>query len=94
MSPAQPVVMPASGGPTHVKLKVDLQATAPAGAAVKVDVKAAAPAGWAVTPVRATTTLHPRGNAVPAKSSVQLDVTIPAGTTRRALRGDRDGDVR
>ncbi len=72
--------MPASGGPTHVKLKVDLQATAPAGA-LKVEVQAAAPAGWAVTPARATTTLYPRGNAVPARSSVQLDVTIPAGTT-------------
>ena len=80
LSPAQPVVMPASGGPTHVKLQVDLQATAPGGA-LKVEVTAAAPAGWAVTPARATTTLHPHGNAVPARSSVQLDVTIPAGTT-------------
>jgi predicted alpha-1,6-mannanase (GH76 family) len=80
MSPAQPVVMPASGGPTQVKLAVDLQATAPAGTPVEVDVRAAAPAGWAVTPVRTTATLHPQGNAVPAQSSVQLDVTIPAGT--------------
>ena len=79
LSPAQPVVMPSSAGPTHVKLEVGLQATGPAGLPVKVDVRAAAPAGWAVTPVRTTTTLHPSGNAVPAQAKVQLDVTIPAG---------------
>jgi len=79
-TPAQPVVMPATGAATHVKPTVGLQATGPADDPVRVDVRAAAPAGWTVTPSRATATLQPHGNAVPVKTSVQLDVAIPAGT--------------
>ena len=80
MTPAQPVVMPAGGTATHVKLVAGLQATGPAGERVKADVRAAGPAGWTVTPSRATVTLSPKGNAVPARGSVELDVAIPAGT--------------
>ncbi|MFI5693071.1 glycoside hydrolase family 76 protein [Kribbella sp. NPDC051586] len=76
--PALPVVMPATGSATQVKVRVNVQATGPA--PVQVVVRAAAPAGWTVTPSRTTVTLRPHGNAVPAQSSVQLDVTIPAGT--------------
>lgn len=43
-------------------------------------VRPAAPAGWTVTPARTTVTLRPHGNAVPVQTSVDLDVTIPAGT--------------
>jgi hypothetical protein len=76
--PALPVVMPATGAATHVKLTVQLQATGHE--PLHVAVRAAAPSGWAVTPPRSTVLLRPHGNAVPAHSSVQLDVTIPAGT--------------
>jgi hypothetical protein len=80
MTPAQPVVMPESGSATHVELVAGLQATAPAGERIKADVRATGPAGWTVTPSRSTVTLRPKGNAVPAQASVELDVTIPAGT--------------
>jgi hypothetical protein len=79
MSPAQPVVMPAAAE-THVTMQVDVQATGPAYRPVKAEVRAAAPAGWTVTPARQTVTLVPKGNAVPAHASVELDVVIPAGT--------------
>jgi predicted alpha-1,6-mannanase (GH76 family) len=78
--PAQPVVMPATGSATHVKVQVDLQATGPADDPIQVAVRAAGPSGWSVTPGLATVMLRPRGNAVPVQTSVQLDVTIPAGT--------------
>ncbi|WP_405059292.1 NEW3 domain-containing protein [Kribbella sp. NBC_01505] len=78
--PAQPVIMPATGSPTKVQVRVDLQATGPAGDRLPVTVRAAGPAGWTITPARTNVTLRPRGNAVPAQASVQLDVTIPAGT--------------
>ncbi|WP_350277277.1 glycoside hydrolase family 76 protein [Kribbella sp. HUAS MG21] len=77
--PSLPVVMPATGSATHVKIKVDVQATGPVGDQVPVVVQAAAPAGWTVTPARSTVTLRTRGNAVPVQSSVEVDVTIPAG---------------
>ncbi len=77
-NPALPVVMPATGAATHVKLTVQLQATGYE--PLQVTVKAAAPSGWTVTPTRSNVTLRPHGNAVPVHSSVQLDVTIPAGT--------------
>ncbi len=77
-NPALPVVMPATGAATHVKLTVQLQATGYE--PLQVTVKAAAPSGWIVTPTRSNVTLRPHGNAVPVHSSVQLDVTIPAGT--------------
>ncbi|WP_433167709.1 glycoside hydrolase family 76 protein [Kribbella sp. CA-247076] len=80
ITPAQPVVMPASGAATTVTMVAGLQATAPRGQRIKADVRATAPAGWSVTPSRATATLRPTGNAVPAKASVELDVAIPAGT--------------
>ena len=76
--PALPVVMPATGAATHVKLTVQLQATG--SEPLQVALKATAPSGWTVTPSRSTVTLRPHGIAVPVKSSVQLDVTIPAGT--------------
>ncbi|MFI5707134.1 glycoside hydrolase family 76 protein [Kribbella sp. NPDC051620] len=76
--PALPVVMPSTGAATHVKLTVDVQATGYE--PLQVTVRAAAPSGWAVTPPRSTVLLRPHGNAVPVHSSVQLDVTIPAGT--------------
>ncbi|MEU8225259.1 glycoside hydrolase family 76 protein [Kribbella sp. NPDC048915] len=78
--PALPVVMPATGATTQQKIKVDVQATGPVGDRIKADVKATAPAGWTVTPSRSTVTLRTRGNAVPVQTSVELDVTIPAGT--------------
>ena len=77
-TPAQPVVMPATGSATHVKLTVKLQATGYA--PLQVAVRAAAPAGWTVTPSRVTVKLDPHGNAVPVQKTVDLDVTIPAGT--------------
>ncbi|MEU4197623.1 glycoside hydrolase family 76 protein [Kribbella sp. NPDC026611] len=77
-SPAQPIVMPATGASTHVKLTVKLQATGYA--PLQVAVRAAAPAGWTVTPARATASLQPHGNAAPVAKTVDLDVTIPAGT--------------
>ncbi len=80
MTPAQPVVMTASGSATHVELVAGLQATAPAGERIEADVRATGPTGWTVTPSRATVTLRPKGNAVPARASVELDVAIPAGT--------------
>ena len=76
--PALPVVMPATGAATHVKLTVQLQATG--SEPLQVALKATAPSGWTATPSRSTVTLRPHGIAVPVKSSVQLDVTIPAGT--------------
>ncbi|MEU0090589.1 glycoside hydrolase family 76 protein [Kribbella sp. NPDC006257] len=76
--PALPVVMPATGAATHVKLTVQLQATG--SEPLQVALKAAAPSGWTVTPSRSTVTLRPHGIAVPAEVSVQMDVTIPAGT--------------
>jgi predicted alpha-1,6-mannanase (GH76 family) len=76
--PALPVVMPATGSTTQVKVKVNLQATGQA--PLQTTVRAAAPAGWTVTPARKTVTLRPHGNAVPVQTSVDLDVTIPAGT--------------
>ncbi|GAA3089667.1 putative alpha-1,6-mannanase (GH76 family) [Kribbella aluminosa] len=78
--PALPVVMPATGAGTHLKVTVDVQATGPAGDRITANVQAAAPSGWTVTPARATVTLKTRGNAVPVHDAVQLDVTIPAGT--------------
>ena len=78
--PALPVVMPATGSSTHVKVKVDVQATGPVGERITATVKAAAPSGWTVTPAKTTVTLKTRGNAVPVQTSVELDVTIPAGT--------------
>ncbi|MEV5963455.1 glycoside hydrolase family 76 protein [Kribbella sp. NPDC051952] len=78
ISPAQPVVMPATGSATHVKLTVQVQATGHA--PLQVAVRAGAPAGWTVTPSRATVKLSPHGNAVPVQKTVDLDVTIPAGT--------------
>ncbi|TCO35425.1 glycosyl hydrolase family 76 [Kribbella steppae] len=80
MTPAQPVVMPASGSATHVALVAGLQARAPAGQVIKTEVRATGPTGWTVTPSRATVTLRPTGNAVPARANVELDVAIPAGT--------------
>ncbi|MGW7682649.1 glycoside hydrolase family 76 protein [Kribbella sp. NPDC054772] len=79
--PALPVVMPATGSVTHVKVKVTVQATGPVDQPVKVAVKAAGPSGWTVTPAVSNVTLRPRGNAVPVETSVDLDVTTPAGTT-------------
>jgi predicted alpha-1,6-mannanase (GH76 family) len=76
-SPAQPIVMPATGTATHVKLTVKLQATGHA--PLQVAVRAAGPAGWSVTPARATAKLQPHG-ATPVAKAVDLDVTIPAGT--------------
>ncbi|TDD26549.1 glycoside hydrolase family 76 [Kribbella turkmenica] len=80
MTPAQPVVMPASGSATHVELVAGLQATAPAGQTIEADVRASGPAGWTVTPTQSTVTLRPNGSAVPARGSIELDVAIPAGT--------------
>ncbi|MGZ0146932.1 glycoside hydrolase family 76 protein [Kribbella sp. WER1] len=76
--PALPVVMPSTA--THLKVTVDVQATGPVGDRITANVQAAAPAGWTVTPARSTVTLKTRGNAVPVHESVQLDVTVPAGT--------------
>jgi predicted alpha-1,6-mannanase (GH76 family) len=78
-NPALPVVMPATASATHVKVQVNLQATGTT--PLQVVVRPAAPAGWTVTPARTTVTLRPHGNAVPVQTSVDLDVTIPAGTT-------------
>jgi predicted alpha-1,6-mannanase (GH76 family) len=78
--PALPVVMPATGSGTHVKVTVDVQATGPVDDRIQATVRAAAPAGWTVTPAKANVTLRTRGNAVPVRTSVDLDVTIPAGT--------------
>ena len=78
--PALPVVMPATGSATHVKVQVDVQATGPTGDLIPVVVQAAGPSGWSVTPARTSLTLRPHGNAVPVHASVQLDATIPAGT--------------
>ncbi|HWD80092.1 MAG TPA: glycoside hydrolase family 76 protein [Kribbella sp.] len=78
--PALPVVMPATGSSTHLKIKVDVQATGPVDDVTTAVVQAAAPSGWTVTPARSTVTLTTRGNAVPVDASVDLDVTIPAGT--------------
>ncbi|MFI7066352.1 glycoside hydrolase family 76 protein [Kribbella sp. NPDC050124] len=80
VTPAQPVVMPATGSATHVELQAGLQATAPAGQSITADVRASGPSGWTVTPSRKTVTLRPSGNAVPARTTVDLDVAIPAGT--------------
>ncbi|WP_371401221.1 glycoside hydrolase family 76 [Kribbella sp. NBC_00662] len=77
-NPALPVVMPATASATHVKVQVNLQATGTT--PLQVVVRPAAPAGWTVTPARTTVTLRPHGNAVPVQTSVDLDVTIPAGT--------------
>ena len=76
--PALPVVMPATGSATHVKVQVDVQATGLA--PLQVVVRPAAPSGWTVTPAKTTVTLRPHGNASPVHASVPLDVTIPAGT--------------
>ncbi|HZX04933.1 glycoside hydrolase family 76 protein, partial [Kribbella sp.] len=78
--PALPVVMPATGAGTHLKVTVDVQATGPVGDRITANVQAAAPSGWTVTPAKSTVTLTTRGNAVPVHDAVQLDVTIPAGT--------------
>nr|WP_167218928.1 glycoside hydrolase family 76 protein [Kribbella shirazensis] len=78
--PALPVVMPATGSATQVKVTVNLQATGPVGDSIDVTVRAAAPSGWTVTPTRTTVKLRTRGNAVPVQTSVDLAVTIPAGT--------------
>jgi predicted alpha-1,6-mannanase (GH76 family) len=78
--PALPVVMPATGSATHVKVTVDIQATGPVGDRIQAVVRGAGPSGWTVTPATATVALRTRGNAVPVHDSVQLDVTIPAGT--------------
>ncbi|MFF0271333.1 glycoside hydrolase family 76 protein [Kribbella sp. NPDC004536] len=78
--PALPVVMPATGSATHVKIKVGVQATGPVGDRTTAVVQAAAPSGWTVTPAKATVTLTTRGNAVPVETSVNVDVTIPADT--------------
>ncbi|RZU12282.1 putative alpha-1,6-mannanase (GH76 family) [Kribbella rubisoli] len=77
-NPALPVVMPATGSATHVKVQVDVQATGQA--PLQVVVRPAAPSGWTVTPAKTTVTLRPHGNASPVHASVPLDVTIPAGT--------------
>ncbi|MFF1823428.1 glycoside hydrolase family 76 protein [Kribbella sp. NPDC058245] len=78
--PALPVIMPATGSTTHVKVRVGLQATGPAGERLPVAVRSSGPAGWTITPARSNVTLRPRGSAVPVQASVELDVTIPAGT--------------
>ncbi len=78
MSPAQPVIMPATGSSTHVKLTVQLQATGRD--PLQIAVRAAGPDGWSVTPSRATARLAPHGNAVPVQTAVDLEVAIPAGT--------------
>ncbi|MFC6156308.1 glycoside hydrolase family 76 protein [Kribbella jiaozuonensis] len=77
-NPALPVIMPATGSATHVKVTVGLQATGTG--PLQVVVRPSAPSGWTVTPARKTVTLRPHGNAVPVHASVDLDVTIPAGT--------------
>jgi predicted alpha-1,6-mannanase (GH76 family) len=74
--PALPVVMPATGSGTHLKVKVNVQATGPVGEQLPVVVQAAAPSGWSVTPARSTVTLRTRGNAVPVSTSVELDVSL------------------
>jgi predicted alpha-1,6-mannanase (GH76 family) len=78
MSPAQPVVMPATSGTTHLTVNLGVMATAPTGRPLGVHIATSAPAGWSVAPTQQTITLHPHGNADPVQGTVPLSVTLPA----------------
>lgn len=78
MTPAQPVVMPAAGGSTRIKLSLGVSGTAPGQRALKVNATVKGPKGWTVTPTASTVTLRTEGNATPAQGSIAVDVTVPA----------------
>ena len=93
LSPAQPVVMPASGS-ADPRQAQGRSAGHCAGWCDQGRGEGGGARGVGRDAGRATTTLRPHGNAVPAR------VECPAGRddsrwyARRALPGDRDGDVR
>ncbi|KAF1004083.1 MAG: hypothetical protein GAK28_04247 [Luteibacter sp.] len=75
MSPAQPVIMPSASGATSLAIDLGASATGffPLLALTSID----APAGWNVTPRVSVMRLQPRGNAVPARATQALTVSVP-----------------
>ena len=80
MSPTQLVVMPSPGTVSPVRVEVEVAATAATPRPVRVDVRASGPDGWTVDPARSEVVLAPAGNGTPVRSSVPLDVSVPANT--------------
>jgi hypothetical protein len=79
LSPAQPVIMPAASGVTTIPITLSSSATGffPLLALASVD----APSGWTATPRASLVRLQPRGNAIPASSTLPLKVTVPGTAT-------------
>lgn len=79
MSPAQPVIMPSASGTTSIAIDLGASATGyfPLQALASVD----APPGWSVSPRVSLMRLQPRGNAVPARATLPLTVSVPGTAT-------------
>ena len=79
MSPAQPVVMPASSGSTPIAIDLGISATGwfPINANASVQ----APAGWGISPAASQLRLQPHGTAAPVDGTIPLTVTVPSLAT-------------
>ncbi|GAA4212601.1 glycoside hydrolase family 76 protein [Actinocatenispora rupis] len=78
LSPATPVVIPASGGPTTVDLDLSVAATSPGPVPMTATVGVTGPDGWTVTAARRSVSLRPNGSATPATGTVPVRVQVPA----------------
>jgi len=80
MTPDQLAVLPSPGARSAVRTAVEVAATSDHRRPTRVDVRVEAPRGWAVRPARSHVVLRTTGDGTPARATVPLDVTIPAGT--------------
>ncbi|HVX43529.1 MAG TPA: glycoside hydrolase family 76 protein [Mycobacteriales bacterium] len=86
ITPAQVLVMPSQASVVRQNVELGILATAPDPSPLSVTVRTEAPDGWTVTPQDAVTVLHPHGNADPARGSVPLSISVPAGTADGVYR--------
>ncbi len=81
LSPAQPVVMPSSGRPTTVRLRLAAAATSPRWIPVVAHATMSVPKGWSASPTTSDGVLWGRGNAAPVSLSTEVQVRVPADAT-------------
>ncbi len=79
LSPAQPVVMPASSGNTPIALNLGVSATG--WFPLHANASTQAPAGWSVSPAASQLRLHPHGIAAPVSGAIPLTLTVPSLAT-------------